>query len=732
MTKLSLLATLVASVFATSTATSRATGLDDIQFWAGTGTNRAALVIHWSAPEVRNNTSVPNPAAEKSLVWGYRWDGTNNAEQMFNAIIAADHRLFVTLTPFPGFGPFIQAIGYDLNNNGVFGLTIGTNVYAESAFTNGQIIFNNNEDSDSARPLDAGDLFWSGSFGPGWEMWQETFGAGGFTNAPDRGSNPYWTPGDTNAPYFGSHGQWDFASGLELITLKDGSWIGFTVSAGGLDFPNPDAPGSIAYNYHKHAPISPGPAPTNSAYAVSIVAAQGPFGASPYNDTNCVLGAPATRFYESVSKPKTRVKMIEAAYNYSVANGVTNKLIITLNTGSSIVARFDHPVYDNPANPYGIDFQVFGNAFYSVTSGGFSSDTANMNNFIIGSGVFSEPTKVSVSPGYTGLPGESDADPSTWPWYRYDSGPYGDSAFPTHAYKWNRTGTNWTEELLDFTKPVNPMMSTRFSAGGLPAPDGIELYNGSGGGTGFDLKTSGFAAIQYIKVEGLSGFSGGEIDAFSVVRPMTLGDTLSILPANLTNNTAQLFFQKPGAENQNVLALNFSSISDIAQVTAARLDDTSALAAVPGTSLNAVQLGIAAILNTNAVAFQADLALSAGAGYSGNGSDLRVFAWSGTNWNMQPFTFTNNSTVLAGATSLSALVVAQVGQPQVSMQTVSNGYTFQFTAVPNWTHALQRSTDLVDWATVTTITPTNTQSIVLSDTNAPPDKAFYRLQLSYP
>ncbi|HXS68484.1 MAG TPA: hypothetical protein VN761_06540, partial [Candidatus Polarisedimenticolia bacterium] len=46
----------------------RALSLDDIQFWTGAGTNRAALVIHWSAPEVRNNTSVPNPAAEKSLV----------------------------------------------------------------------------------------------------------------------------------------------------------------------------------------------------------------------------------------------------------------------------------------------------------------------------------------------------------------------------------------------------------------------------------------------------------------------------------------------------------------------------------------------------------------------------------------------------------------------------------------------------------------------------------------
>src|SRR6185369_10490779 len=79
-----------------------AISLDEIQFWTGNGTNRAAMVIHWSAPEVRNNTSVPNPVAEKSLVWGYRWNGTNNALQMFDTIVAADRRLFVAASdPFP-------------------------------------------------------------------------------------------------------------------------------------------------------------------------------------------------------------------------------------------------------------------------------------------------------------------------------------------------------------------------------------------------------------------------------------------------------------------------------------------------------------------------------------------------------------------------------------------------------------------------------------------------------
>lgn len=715
------------SVFSTA----RAVSLDDIQSWTGTGTNRAALVIHWKAPEVRNNTDVPDPAAEKSLVWGYRFNGSATAEAMFNAVVAADHRLFVTAAaPYPGFGAFIYSIGYDLNNNGVFGLTIGTNVFAENAFTNGQRVFTT-EDSDGAQPLDAGDVFWSGSFGANWEMWQEQGGTGGFTNAPDRGSNPYWTPTDTTYFSSGSQGQWDYASsGLEGTAIRDGSWIGFTISAGGLNYLDENDPGTIAYDYHKQAPISPDLASTNSPYAVQIVAAQGPFGSSPYDDTGSVLGAPTTRFYESASKPATRVKLIEAAYNY--APDKTNKLLITMNTGSYLIAKFNQPVYDNPANPYGIDFEVFGNAFYSVTSGGFSSDTANMNNFTLGTGVFSEPTKVSVSPGYTGQPGEVVNDPSTWRWYRYDNGPYDDTDFPTQAYKWNRAGTNWTDEVMDFTKPVNPVMRERFSAGGLKAPDGMDLYNGSGGGTGFDLKESGFASIQYVKVEGLAGFTGGEVDAMSIIRPMTIGDTITISPANLTNNTAQFFFQKPGAEDQNVLSLNFTNVSDIAQIKTARLDDSTVLGAVAGTPVNALQLNLAAILNTNAVAFYADLGLSAGANYHGNGSDLRVAQWTGTNWLAQSFVFNpaNHHVIVAGVTNLSAFVVSQIIPPQLKIQSGPNGFAFQFTPVANCPQTLERSTDFLTWAPVMTFTPTNATPVTLTDANAPTDKAFYRVRVN--
>ena len=60
--------------------------LDDIQFWCGDGTNRAAMIIQWSSPEVFNNTTVPAPMLDCSIVWGYRWNGESTADNLFKEV----------------------------------------------------------------------------------------------------------------------------------------------------------------------------------------------------------------------------------------------------------------------------------------------------------------------------------------------------------------------------------------------------------------------------------------------------------------------------------------------------------------------------------------------------------------------------------------------------------------------------------------------------------------------
>ena len=75
---------------------------DDIQFWVGEGSNKAAIVIQW------NDDNSPN-----TLVWGYRWDGDAYGIDMFKAVAQADTRL-VLLTQFTGsMGNTVCGVGYD-------------------------------------------------------------------------------------------------------------------------------------------------------------------------------------------------------------------------------------------------------------------------------------------------------------------------------------------------------------------------------------------------------------------------------------------------------------------------------------------------------------------------------------------------------------------------------------------------------------------------------------------
>ncbi|WP_211248533.1 VPLPA-CTERM sorting domain-containing protein [Desulfobulbus elongatus] len=241
-----------------------------------------------------------------------------------------------------------------------------------------------------------------------------------------------------------------------------------------------------------------------SPYATELIAYSSDLTSSSlYNNPYAVLGAPTTNFKNTWGSAATaRVKLVEPAYNVDL-NG--DKVITTLNTGSYIIAAFDHQVENDPNNPYGIDFLVFGNSFY--VGNGSVSDATNMNTYTLTGGIFSEGVLVSVS-----------QDGETW--YTFSNGPSGDSAYPTNAYLWDAENAVWTDTLSDFTKPVNPDLTV---SSGDTAASIIAAYEGSGGGTGFDLDDLhdlyGITLdwFQYIKVEGISGFSGGEIDAFADV-----------------------------------------------------------------------------------------------------------------------------------------------------------------------------------------------------------------------
>jgi hypothetical protein len=686
-----------------------AISLDDIQLWTGSGTNRAALVIEWSVPESLTNSSVPVPVADKTLVWGYRFNGTATGTQMLHAILATDPKLYVVADE--SFGTFVEGIGYNLNGNGVIGITDGTN----TDFITGGFLTNPSAGMDAAGPLNSGDLYWGGLYGPNWETWNETNDAGGFLSSPNRGTNAYWTT--TDPVYFssGTHGQWEFAqAGLDDLPLVNGSWIGFSVAAGEYEG-DPNAP----YNIHKHAPVSPDG--TYAAYVcntndfgIQVISTNNIDPTYPYNDPLAVLGRPTLKFIDHFGGNQIdRSKIVEPPY-WTDPN--TNPVITEISSGGQITVKLGRKIYDDPNNPYGVDFIVYGNSFFSASGGsGFISDATDLSMVNLSSSPGGHPTTVSVSQDGVN-------------WFSYPSQP---TLFPDNAYRWDDTNAAWTEEKMNPTKPLNPFIYTNNFSGQSVAL-GLDQFVGAAGGSGYDLKTSGLPWIQYVRLQTDTVGDYTVIDAIGAVDPVAVGDALSILPDNVAAGATNLVFQNPANLCQNQISINFDFVNEMTKISTVSLNDFSSFAPAEGTVSSGYQIQARPVTVTNAVIFQADIGLRAGATYSGNGSDLRVFQWNCTNWVSQPFCFnTNNNEVLVtGVTNFSAFVVSQIIPPSLGIQTIANGFAFQFTPVPNCSEALERSVDLVTWTPLSTFTATNAQPITLQDLNVPADKAFYRVEVN--
>ena len=162
---------------------------DDIEFWVGSGANRAALVIDW----VENDTTQP------ALAWGYRWDGAATGRDMLLAVVAEDDRLFAKLGDSPANPIRVFGLGYDADDDGDFGVDDGTTFdEAGIAFSSAPFF--------PAAATEVGD-----DYAEGW-----TFG--------------FWHYGGASTnPYDG--GNWsDSPVGMESRLLSDGAWDSWVFS----------------------------------------------------------------------------------------------------------------------------------------------------------------------------------------------------------------------------------------------------------------------------------------------------------------------------------------------------------------------------------------------------------------------------------------------------------------------------------------------------------------------
>ena len=688
----------------------QAIALDDIPLWTGSGTNRAALVIQWNSPELFNNSSVAAPVANKTMVWGYHFNGPATGTQMLQAVLAADPKLYVVADAT--YGTFVESIGYNLEGNGVIGISDGTatNVLTNGFFTNATV------DPDAAGPVNLGDLFWSGYFGPNWQVWTELGDAGGFATSPVRGGSPYWNT------LTGIQGQWEYASyGLDELTLTNGSWIGFSVAAAGYDG-NPNDPAYAAFNNDEQAP--PTPDGTYVAYvnntndfAVQVISSSNLAAFSPYNDPTAVLNAPTRQFFDPYDGDVTdRVSIIDPPYNVTPEGGA---VVMEVTNGGQITVQLGRKVYDDPGNPYGVDLIVYGSSFfYGVTgTAGTISDGTDLNAATLtSSAIFGHATVVSVSQDGTN-------------WYAFPVAP---DLFPDNAYRWDDANDAWTDEAMNPTKPLNPYLYTNAYAGQTVA-GALDQFAGAAGGTGYALKASGLPWIQYVQIQPGAGAST-VVDAIAAVNPAVVGDALTIAPDNLAAGIARLAFQNPADASQNQIAINFTSLSGAARMVTISLNEFSAFAPLTGQASSAYQIQIRPVAGTNAVTFRADLALRVGKAYAGDGTDLRLYQWTCTNWTSLPFGYnaTNHEVFISGLTNFSAFVVSQIVPPGLSIQPLTNGFAFQFVPIPNGLNILERSTNLATWTPVATNTPGSAAPILLQDTNTPVGRAFYRLRLDIP
>lgn len=222
-----------------------------------------------------------------------------------------------------------------------------------------------------------------------------------------------------------------------------------------------------------------------SSFATTLVSQSG-FNGGMYSDPNDLLGPPLTSVFDTWANAYIKISMAYPAWE--------DNAITTFNVNQTAVIAFDHNVVNHANGP---DFIVFGNSFFAID--GWVSDTTDMATALLTGGSFTEPVTVHVS-----------ADNITW--HTFSNGPYGDDIFPTQAYEWDSVNNTWGDA-LDFTKPVPEGTDWTDFKDKSVATVIEDYYQGSGGGTAFDLDylTNPPAFIRYVKFTG----TGGEIDAVS-------------------------------------------------------------------------------------------------------------------------------------------------------------------------------------------------------------------------
>jgi hypothetical protein len=173
--------------------------------------------------------------------------------------------------------------------------------------------------------------------------------------------------------------------------------------------------------------------------------------------------------------------------------------IFSIGVDGFITLAFDAPITNSASNPFGIDFIVFDNA-------GFID--GDFPNGVVAGAFGNDPFVVEVSDdGRNWFVVTPASDDGLFPTCGdLDSGPF--------------DGTPGTEP-TDFTTPVDPAF-TSADLFLLTYEELLERYDGSGGGIGFDIETTGLTSVNFVRISNPGDprtTASVEIDAVARVTP---------------------------------------------------------------------------------------------------------------------------------------------------------------------------------------------------------------------
>jgi hypothetical protein len=261
------------------------------------------------------------------------------------------------------------------------------------------------------------------------------------------------------------------------------------------------------------------PTITRAQFASSVVAYTEGSGVSPgYNNPTAALGAPSQVTPGEYGGP---VDPFDAPY-------LDDQIVGLGTSGGSITLQFTTPIQNNPSNPFGLDFIIFGHAGFNIVNGDYSGGGITDGSFYTGG---TSDVRVSVS-----------ADGTTFYTLHPTVPPGVDGLFPTDG-----SGN----PLL----PVNPALTAADFAG--QDLNGIRaLYDGSAGGAGFSLawaidgnnQSVSLSSVDYVRLDVLNDGTPVYIDAISVVpEPATwtlamAGAGLFLLRRHIRNMRVLLLF----------------------------------------------------------------------------------------------------------------------------------------------------------------------------------------------